>query len=68
MKRKRNSKGQFRANRVITFFKLPKVIQTITDLLTCSYWLKVAPKCLCLRQLDYLLDIAKVFKLTKEGR
>jgi len=61
MKRHRNSKGQFRANHIITFFRLPKVIQMLTDLLTCSYWFKAYPNMLLLRTLNYGEDVGRVF-------
>jgi hypothetical protein len=59
MKRRRNSNGQFRADRRITFLKLPKVIQTLTDLITCSYWFKAYPTMLLLRTLNYIDDVGR---------
>ena len=57
---RRNSKGQFRKKRVITFFKLPQTIKTLTDFITCSYWLNVYPGTYLLRNFDYIPDLMKV--------
>jgi hypothetical protein len=60
---RRDSKGRFRKGRVVTFYKLPKVIKTLTDLFTCSYWMGTRPRNCVLRTLDYKKDLDKVVKM-----